>query len=243
MTGSTAPQTPPARTRAMMIADALRQDIQSGRFRPGDRLPSEAELTRQHSVSRTVVREALGNLRSQGMVEARKGSGVFVLEPGPEANAKPFSDLDMERISGVIEMFELRSAFEIRAAGLAAIRRSAVQLDDIVRTSRAVASSFDLGESTRSADFDFHMEIAKATQNRRFPEFLTLIRQGIVPRVELEAHDGKPRAYTPNPDIVKEHDRIVDAIINGDGPAAEAAMEQHLEGSLARYRALLKTGG
>ena len=65
-----------ARTRVSVIADSLRRDIERGRFRPGDRLPSEADLTRQHSVSRTVVREAVALLRSDGLVEARKGAGV-----------------------------------------------------------------------------------------------------------------------------------------------------------------------
>lgn len=229
----------PARTRVSVIADGLRRDIERGRFRPGDRLPSEAELTRLHSVSRTVVREAIAVLRSDGLVEARKGAGVFAIDP-VRARQRPFSDLDMDRLSGVIELFELRSAFEIRGAGLAAIRRSGAQIDAIVRTHDAVSASFEAGQSTREADFEFHFAIAQATQNKRFPEFLSLIRSGIVPRVELEAGDAPPREYRPNPDLVREHGRIVDAIIDGDRDGAEAAMEAHLEGSLQRYRDLLK---
>ena len=103
-------------------------------------------------------------------------------------------------------------------------------------------AAFENGGDTREADFSFHYEIAQATQNKRFPEFLALIRTGIVPRVELERHDGAPRAYRPNPDIVAEHARIVEAIVDGDQDLAEAAMKAHLEGSLARYRKLLRSG-
>lgn len=238
-----APDANPARTRADLIAAGLRREIETGRFRPGDRLPSESELTRTHSVSRTVVREALGLLRSEGLVEARKGSGVFALDPAQARRAQPFADLDMERLSGVIELFELRSAFEIRAAGLAATRRSAQQIDAILKANAAVSAAFEEGGNTREADFGFHYAIAQATQNKRFPEFLALIRPGIVSRVELEAGStGTPRAYTPNPDLVQEHARIVDAIIDGDAPRAEAAMKAHLEGSLGRYRSLLRSG-
>lgn len=229
-----------ARTRVSLIAESLRRDIEQGRFRPGDRLPSEAELTRLHSVSRTVVREAVALLRSDGLVEARKGSGVFALDPA-KAQRRPFADLDMERLSGVIELFELRSAFEIRAAGLAAVRRSAAQIDAISAAHEAVADCFDTGLSTRKTDFEFHYAIAEASQNKRFPEFLSLIRPGIVPRVELEAGDGPPRVYVPNPDLVSEHERIVEAIIDGDPDAAEHAMKTHLEGSLQRYRQLLRS--
>lgn len=226
-------------TRAQVIAEELRRGIETGDFVAGDRLPSEAELTRRHSVSRTVVREAISQLRSDGLVEARKGSGVYVLDPA-KARQRPFSDLDTERLSGVIELFELRSAFEIRAAALAAMRRSGAQIDKIVKANEELAQCFDKGESTREADFDFHYAIAEASQNKRFPEFLSLIRPGLVPRVELEARRGPPRAYVPNPDLVNEHDRIIDAILIGDPDAAEAAMKAHLEGSLERYRDLLR---
>lgn len=239
MTNTAAPPNP-ARTRAVMIADELRREIENGHFRPGDRLPSESELTRAHSVSRTVVREALGLLRSEGLVEARKGSGVFALDPANARRSQPFSDLDMERLSGVIELFELRSAFEIRAAGLAAARRSAQQIDAIVEANKAVSAEYENGGNTREADFAFHYAIAQATQNNRFPEFLALIRPGIVPRVELEAGSGTPRAYKPNTELVDEHMRIIDAIIDGDPARAEEAMKIHLEGSLARYRDLLR---
>lgn len=236
-TNSAAPL--PTRTRVALIAEELRRGIEAGDFAPGERLPSESELTRRHSVSRTVVREAFAQLRSDGLIETRKGSGVYALDP-QKARQTPFSDLDTERLSGVIELFELRSAFEIRAAALAATRRSGAQIDRIVKANDELAECFAKGISTREADFAFHYAIAEASQNKRFPELLTLIRPGLVPRVELETRSGPPRTYVPNPDLVKEHDRIVDAVLIGDSEAAEAAMKTHLEGSLDRYRDLLR---
>ncbi len=228
-----------AQTLVARIADELRHAITSGAFPPGARLPSEAELTRRHAVSRTVVREAFAQLRSDGLIETRKGSGAYALDPA-KINEQPFADLDTERLSGVIELFELRSAFEVSAAALAATRRSGAQIDAIMRANEQLAKCFDDGAATRDADFAFHYAIAEATQNKRFPEFLTLIRPGLAPRVELEARRGPPRAYVPNPNLVKEHDRIIDAILISDPDRAEAAMKEHLKGSLNRYRDLLR---
>lgn len=223
------------------ITEDLRQKIDAGDYVAGQRLPSEADLTRRHSVSRTVVREAIAVLRAEGLVESRKGSGVFVLNR-PSQPDRPFSDLNSERISGAIEMLELRSAVEIRSAGLAAARRSAAQLDRLMASHATLVQLAQAGESTRDADFDFHFAIAEATQNRRFPEFLTAVRDGILPRAKLS--EGRPDAktVTPNPNIVREHALIVDAIVDGDPAAAEAAMARHLESSLRRYRDLLHSG-
>ena len=82
---------------AAKISSALRRDLTEGVFRPGDRLPSESALTREYSVSRTVVREAIAILRADGLVEARKGAGVFAVEVNP-AKDLPFNDLAVGRI-------------------------------------------------------------------------------------------------------------------------------------------------
>ena len=225
---------------AAKISSALRRDLTEGVFRPGDRLPSESALTREYSVSRTVVREAIAILRADGLVEARKGAGVFAVEVKP-AKELPFNDLAVGRISSVIELLELRTVFEVESAGLAASRRSAVQVEAIVDAHRRVGDCLAAGLPTRDADFEFHLAIAQATQNRRFPEFLQLIRSGIIPRGELQgaAPGSRPKDY--NLHLQEEHARIVDAIIEGDADAARQYMAAHLRGSLERYKVLLRS--
>jgi GntR family transcriptional regulator len=65
------------------IADQLRAAIDAGELRPGERLPSEAELTRHYSVARMTARQAIQELRSEGRVVAEHGRGVFVRTPAP----------------------------------------------------------------------------------------------------------------------------------------------------------------
>ncbi len=232
--------TKPGISLAAKISSALRRDLSEGVFRPGDRLPSESALTREYSVSRTVVREAIAILRADGLVEARKGAGVFAIEVKP-AKEVPFNDLAVGRISSVIELLELRTVFEVESAGLAASRRSAVQVESIVDAHRRVGDCLAAGLPTRDADFEFHLAIAQATQNRRFPEFLQLIRSGIIPRGELQgaAPGSRPKDY--NLHLQEEHAKIVDAIIEGDADAARQYMAAHLRGSLERYKVLVRS--
>jgi GntR family transcriptional repressor for pyruvate dehydrogenase complex len=225
---------------ASRISGSLRRALEAGEYRPGDKLPSESELTRLHSVSRTVVREAIAALRSDGLVEARKGAGVFVLDPANRP-ARAFDDLTTARISSVIELLELRTACEIEAAALAAVRRSPSQLEAIHDAHEAVVACLRRGEPTRDTDFEFHLSIAAATQNRRFPEFLQLIRSGIIPRGELQGAEPGARPKDYNLHLQEEHRRILEAIIQGDAAAARDRMREHLRGSLDRYQELLRS--
>jgi GntR family transcriptional regulator len=65
------------------VADALRDEIRSGRYGPGDKLPSERELTERFKVSKMTVRAAIVQLRGEGLVTSRVGYAVLVAEPGP----------------------------------------------------------------------------------------------------------------------------------------------------------------
>lgn len=238
---ATVPAAPVRESLVNRISDSLRRDLQAGMFRPGQRLPSEHELTRLHSVSRAVVREAIAALRADGLVEARKGAGVFALDPALR-EVRPFDDLTTARISSVIELLELRTACEIESAALAAARRSPSQLETILDAHRKVERCLRDNLPTRDPDFEFHLAIAQATQNRRFPEFLQLIRSGIIPRSELQGGPpgARPRDY--NQHLQEEHSRIVDAILDGNATVAAQRMKEHLHGSLDRYQELLRAG-
>jgi GntR family transcriptional regulator len=65
------------------MADALRAEIREGRYRPGDRLPSERQLSERFGVSKVTARQAIVQLRAEGLVTSRVGYGVLVAQPGP----------------------------------------------------------------------------------------------------------------------------------------------------------------
>lgn len=229
-----------AGTLVERVSEAIRQAIASGAFRPGDKLPSEARLTTEHGVSRTVVREAVAALRSEGLLEARQGAGVFVLDAAPEP-VLPFQFLDNAAISSIIELLELRTAVEVEAAGLAAVRRSPANEEAIFKAFHAFQSAIETGEPTIEADWALHLAIAQATNNPRFPEFLQMLGSRSIPRTALQGAEGESAARAYLDRIQEEHGAIVSAIADGDEKEARDAMRRHLKGSQTRYRNLLRS--
>lgn len=233
---------PSGRARGSLVkrvSDALRSEISAGRFVVGDKLPSQSDLTDQFDVSRTVVREAIASLQADGLVEAHQGAGVFVTSR-ITAPAFSFQGIDHARISSILETLELRSAVEIEAAGLASLRRSPAQEEDIFKAHQAVASQIAQGAGSTGADFAFHRAVAAATNNPRFAEFLDLLGQGSIPRAAIQADGGEAVRAPYLSQILDEHKQIAQAISAGDDKAARSAMRTHLKGSQQRYRALIQ---
>src|SRR5436190_20294063 len=118
----------PARNLTEEVVDQLASDIRRGKRAPGSRLPTEQALMRALGVSRTVVREAIAALRSEGLVVTRQGSGAYVAADGsrvPFRIAKPDGS---STIADVLKIMELRLAVELEAAALAAERATAPQV-------------------------------------------------------------------------------------------------------------------
>jgi DNA-binding FadR family transcriptional regulator len=221
------------------VSEALRQAIFAGELRPGEKLPSEAGLTKRFEVSRTVIREAIATLKADGLVEPRHGVGVFVLgnQPAPH---QAFQSFETARISSIIEMLELRAAVEIEAAGLAALRRSPAQEEAILERYDDLGALIAEGNATTAADFAFHLAIADATNNPRFREFLEVMGRNVIPRASLQEGLSERTAATYLEQIQAEHKRIADAISMRDEKAAREGVRTHLKGSLQRYRALIR---
>ncbi|SIQ35603.1 transcriptional regulator, GntR family [Rhizobium sp. RU35A] len=221
------------------VSDSLRQAILDGRYGPGDRLPSEIELTETHGVSRTVIREAITGLRCDGLVDVRQGAGIFVL--APPAGAKPaVPGLDRARISSDLEVLEVRTPLEIEAAALAAQRRSPAQEEAIFACHARLLACIDSNQSIREADLALHLAIAAATNNPLFTGFLEQYGPSAIPQSKVVAEDQAAEQTAYRRLIHKEHEAIVLAISDRDDAAAREAMQAHLRGSQARYRDLLR---
>ena len=103
------------------VAAAIRAEIAEGRLQEGDRLPTEMVLAARFGVSRSVVREAIAGLRSNGFVRSRQGLGAFVVSPRESATLRIDADLTSD-LTVFRNVFELRAILEIKAAALAAVR-------------------------------------------------------------------------------------------------------------------------
>ena len=226
----------PAIKLSDQVASALEAEIREGRIQAGDKLPTEAALAQQFEVSRTVVREAISKLQASGLVETRHGIGTFVLgmgqSPGFKITPEQFSTL-----RDVIAVLELRIGVETEAAALAAQRRTDANLATMRQALNAVAQAVDEGRDAVAADFQFHLEIARATQNSHFTELMSTLGSMIIPRARLQSSDDQSderRQYLRR--VNGEHENIFDAIVGQDPEAARAAMRTHLANSRERRR-------
>ncbi|RMV21298.1 GntR family transcriptional regulator, partial [Pseudomonas savastanoi] len=102
------------------LVTELSQRILLGKIAPGQKLPSENQIVREHGVSRTVVREAISKLQASGLVVTHHGIGTFVLERSDQTGLR----LKVETVSRVRDIIELRIGLETQAVALAAVRRT-----------------------------------------------------------------------------------------------------------------------
>jgi len=224
------------RSLALELVSALSERIRDGRLNVGDKMPTEAAIMAEFDVSRTVVREALSKLQASGLVETRHGIGTFVLGLGGDAGFR-ISPEQYATLQDVVAVLELRIGLETEAAALAAQRRTDANLAAMRKALDALAYSLELGNDAVAADFNFHQEVARATQNDHFADLMTTLGSRIIPRARLEpvqAMTDERREYLRR--INGEHESIYDAIASQDAEGARAAMRTHLANSRERRR-------
>src|ERR1700746_1497997 len=106
---------PPQISRTAQVADWFGREIRAGHLASGEKLPTEQELIAQFGVSRTVIREAMASLRSEGLVVSRQGSGVFVADH--QATTFRIVSDELHSLTEIENVMQLRIAVELEAAG------------------------------------------------------------------------------------------------------------------------------
>lgn len=224
------------RTLALELVERLGDRIRAGSLQAGDKLPTEAAIMEAFEVSRTVVREAISKLQAAGLVETRHGIGTFVLGPGDGPSFK-ITPEQFNTLQDVIAVLELRIGLETEAAGLAAQRRTPDNLAALRQALDEVIAAVEAGRDSVAADFQFHLEIARATQNSHFTELMATLGAQIIPRARLEpATDMNAERLAYMRRVNAEHESILDAIASQDAESARAAMRTHLSNSRERRR-------
>ena len=207
---------------------ALEQRIAQGQLGPGDRLPTEKQLSELFGVSRTVVREAISRLRADGFIETRQGAGAYVSAQPGNASFKLVA-AGVDEPGDLAQVFELRLLGEAGAAELAAGRRTARDIRSLRQQFNKMTEALRAGADGSAADDVFHRTIAAATHNphvRRFVEFLA--QQFSETRRPTWADAGRAGAAQ------REHEDLLAAIEAGDARAARTAAELHLRNAARR---------
>jgi GntR family transcriptional repressor for pyruvate dehydrogenase complex len=223
------------RSLAHHVVDALAGRIREGALNPGAKLPTEAAIMEDFGVSRTVVREALSRLQAAGLVETRHGVGTFVTARG-EGSTFRIAPEQLETLQDVIAVLELRIGVETEGAALAAVRRKPENVEAMRNALKAFTIAVEEGRDAVGQDFQFHLEIARATQNSHFVEIMGTLGGMMIPRARLEPGPLTPEREAYLRRVNGEHESIVDAINRQDAEGARAAMRTHLANSRERRR-------
>jgi DNA-binding FadR family transcriptional regulator len=204
----------------------LKRLIDEGLLRPGDRLPSERELSDQLRVSRGTVREAVQFLRALGLVEIRHGAGIFVSQSDADALGAEWRRWTARHAARVRELLEVRKGIETLAAELACVRRESNGLDQMSQAIDRMQAAADTGDVTAlvQADVQFHHGLAEASGNRALLELVTLIGDQLL-RERAAVLDMKDRSERS----LKECREIYEAVLAGEPSLARAGMIRHLD--------------
>ncbi len=209
----------------------LLEKIVAGELKEGDKLPSENEISRAFNVSRPVIREALLRLQADGLVYSKQGVGSFVKARPPEGLIQFAEPSD---VSGLLRCFEARLPFEGTAAGLAAVRATPEDIENIERTLIALEEAIEGEGLADKADFDFHMAVAKATGNDFYVSILGALNSAIKSGMQVALKITKGGTADRIRRVREEHRAIYDAIATGDAAAADLAMLYHIHRARTR---------
>ena len=208
------------------LAALLNAQVESGALGPGQRLPTEQQLALSHGVSRTVVREAVHQLASRGLLVSRQGSGVYVAKT--HNRALSFDAGVLESIAAVVQVREVRRALEGETAALAASRASPAQLAALRRALRAIDKSTADGGDGVAEDLAFHRALADAAGNPHFGRLLEFLEQYLAEAMRV-TRDNEAQRIDFMEQVRAEHHAIVDAVAARLPQLARRRIIQHMQ--------------
>jgi GntR family transcriptional regulator, transcriptional repressor for pyruvate dehydrogenase complex len=207
------------------VLSQLKESILLGKFKSGQKLPSERELTEEFQVSRGVIREAIRALEITGFVELRQGptGGAFVTDLSFDHVGNAFLDLFLTNKVSIPELANVRYFIEPEVARLAALNATAEEKERLVPTSQAEFLTPATPQDRITQFQKVHHVIAEACHNHFYEAISKSMLRLTFEVVEAVEPDHAP-LHGPG-----EHQPIIDAILAGDGERARSAMQAHMK--------------
>ena len=211
------------------VTRQIEELILRGLLRPGERLPSERDLSERMGVSRPSLREALADLQERGLLTSKAGAGVFVADDlggsFPEAIVKLFATHDLV----VFDYLDFRKDMEGLAAERAARIGSDTDLrviDEIFKRMEAAHSKPDPSDEA-ALDADFHLAIVEASHNvillHMMRSTFQLLKEGVFYNRSVMFKQRMTRD-----ELLDQHRQINEALQARDPSGARAAVERHM---------------
>jgi GntR family transcriptional repressor for pyruvate dehydrogenase complex len=218
------------------IVEQIQESITSGDLQAGQRLPPERELAEQFNVSRTAVREAVKALREKGLVEIHRGRGTFVADISNSTREIVRGSFDLlmrvEAEHAFNNLLEVRSMLEPQIAAMAAEQATAADITALEEAIETMDEALDDAQTFIRTDHEFHLILARATQNVLIPVLIDAIVELLMEqRARIFKVEGGPEHGQFH------HRRILAAMKQKDPVAASQAMKAHLEQVIVDSRA------
>jgi len=217
------------------IIDQLITMISEGKFKPGDKLPSETALMELFGVGRSSLREAVGALSLIGVLTVRPGQGTHVAPTAGESFSKPLRwGMFVSWREKLHEFIEARISLEQTLVGMAAERATEEDIEEIRGGLNLLKTPRLTKRKAIHADLVFHTAIAIASHNSVLARFLEELRQPVKNWMEQKASlfGGYDRVY-------EQHEAVFKAILARDPAKAQKAIREHLEAVGERLTAAL----
>ena len=223
------------RTLSSEVVEQILSMIHTNQLQPGDRLPSERELSRAFNIGRSSVREAIKILETTGLVRTTTRGKEICL---PRSAKIPAFNLAAD-LTNIREVFEARKAIEIELSGLAAERASS---EEIAVMRQALIAEGASQSVVAAADIAFHRALARSAHNSVLSEVYNSITGLLFQHFKYYPLSWANRKEDPKQFILrvnKNHVAIIDAIEARDVAGAKLAMQMHLDRAEAGLLAAL----
>jgi GntR family transcriptional repressor for pyruvate dehydrogenase complex len=215
--------------------DKIKQMILSGRVRPGEKLPREADLAAELGLSRNSLREAVKALSLINVLDVRRGDGTYATSLAPSLLLEALSFIvDFHRDDTVLEFLEVRRILEPAATSLAALRMPEQDKAELGRLLDSVTVDSPVDEFV-ATDLEFHKRIALGACNS---VLASLVENMSLPTARARVWRGmtEPRALERT---INEHHAIHRAIVMSDATLARSWATVHIAGIEAWLREAL----
>lgn len=218
----------------MPLADkvyhSLFSRISNGDYSANQKLPSETQLADEFGVSRPVLRTALERLREEGMVYSRQGAGSYVRK----LQSAPLGFTKVETLADIQRCYEFRINLETEAAARAALRHNTTILKEIEQALDLLRAATGSMQHREDADFAFHINIARASNNQYFEATFRALRDHVNVGMKLHGESLMNDGRKGLEEVLEEHSKIYAAIRERRSEDARALMRSHLEHSRDR---------
>jgi GntR family transcriptional repressor for pyruvate dehydrogenase complex len=211
------------------VVRQIEQLILRGILRPGERLPSERELSERFGVSRPSLREAVAELQERGLLATRAGAGIYVADVLGSAFSPALIQLIASHEEAVFDYIAFRRDLESIAAERAALHGSDTDLKVIDTIFRKMEAAHRKRNPADEAELDaeFHIAILEASHNvillHMMRSIFDLLKQGVFFNRQMMFRQRTTRDL-----LLDHHRRINDALQARDADEARAAVEEHL---------------